>query len=192
MTQRRWGFSRREIRSASCQFACFRQRNAGVSPSLERCPAARTQCCSLIFSLNGPRWVDVPSRAAQAWDSVRRVREPVAWVALVLTAFYVVVSGCQFFNLADATAPVPIPGPGGTGPALSAFALRASAMQTSGTTARILRTAPTLENVTRTHQGLMAIACGFGLFDVRSYGNLVAARLRSQVIPGVSALSQTA
>jgi hypothetical protein len=71
---------------------------------------------------------DVPSGTAQPWDSVRRAREPVAWAALVLTAFYVVVSACQLFNLADAKAPVPIPGPGGPGPALSAFALRASAI----------------------------------------------------------------
>jgi hypothetical protein len=63
----------------------------------------------------------VPSETAQAWDSVRRVREPVAWALLVLTAIIVLVSACQLFNLAGATIPGII-GP----PPPSAFALRAS------------------------------------------------------------------
>jgi hypothetical protein len=65
----------------------------------------------------------VPSETAQAWDSVRRVREPVAWALLVLTAIIVLVSACQLFNLAGAK----IPGIISPAPA-SAFALRASAV----------------------------------------------------------------
>jgi hypothetical protein len=86
---------------------------------------------------------EVPSGTAQAWDSVRRVREPVAWTLLVLTAFTVLVSACQLFHLADATIPVaatpvstPVPVPVGSSPvpigsspvSVSAFALRASAV----------------------------------------------------------------
>jgi hypothetical protein len=65
----------------------------------------------------------VPSETAQAWDSVRRVREPVAWALLVFTAIIVLVSACQLFNLAGAKIPgiiSPLPA--------SAFALRASAV----------------------------------------------------------------
>src|ERR1700678_2365532 len=65
---------------------------------------------------------DVPSGTADAWDSVRRVREPVAWALLVVTVVLVVVSAAQLFGLADATIPLP------PGPAPSAFALRASAV----------------------------------------------------------------
>lgn len=65
----------------------------------------------------------VPSQTAQAWDSVRRIREPVAWTLLVLTAVVVLVSACQLFHLAGATIPV------GSSPApVSIFALRASAV----------------------------------------------------------------
>ena len=88
--------------------------------------------------MNDQLGADVPSGTGQPWDSVRRVREPVAWAALVLTAFYVVVSACQLFNLADARAPVPIPGQGGLGPALSAFALRASAVAPQFTDALVI------------------------------------------------------
>ena len=100
----------------------------------------------------------VPSETAQAWDSVRRVREPVAWALLVLTAIIVLVSACQLFNLAGAKIPVsspsavstfhafhavhvgpsPAPVPVGASPApapivpspvpVSAFALRASSV----------------------------------------------------------------
>jgi len=65
---------------------------------------------------------DMPSESLQAWDTVRRVREPLAWTLLALTAIIVLVSACQLFNLAGAKIPVP-PGPAG-----SAFALRASAV----------------------------------------------------------------
>jgi hypothetical protein len=66
---------------------------------------------------------DVPAEMPQAWDTVRRVREPVAWALLVLTAIIVLVSACQLFNLAGARIPVVL----GSAPA-SAFALRASAV----------------------------------------------------------------
>jgi hypothetical protein len=91
---------------------------------------------------------DETSETAPAWDTVRRVREPVAWALLALTAIIVLVSACQLFNLAGAripvpspvaavsraTAPVPAgssPAPGPVGPIpapVSAFALRASAV----------------------------------------------------------------
>jgi hypothetical protein len=77
-----------------------------------------------------------PSETVQAWDTVRRVREPVAWTLLALTAIILLVSACQLFNLAGARIPVPSPAravsgaapvPAGSGPApVSAFALRAS------------------------------------------------------------------
>ena len=42
---------------------------------------------------------DVPPEAAQAWDSVRRIREPVAWTLLAITAIAVLVSAWQLFGL---------------------------------------------------------------------------------------------
>jgi hypothetical protein len=63
---------------------------------------------------------EVPSGSAQAWDGVRRVREPVAWALLALTAVIVLVSAGQLFNVPGAKLPVV------GGPAPSAFALRAS------------------------------------------------------------------
>lgn len=99
---------------------------------------------------------EVPSETARAWDSVRWLREPVAWTLLALAAIIVLVSACQLFNLAGArvpvagpapavsrAAPVPVgsgpapvpagsgaaPVPAGPGPApVSAFALRAAAV----------------------------------------------------------------
>jgi hypothetical protein len=70
---------------------------------------------------------EVPSDTAQTWNGVSRVREPVAWTLLVLTAIILLVSACQLFNLAGAGIPVPVPV--GASPLLrSAFALRASAV----------------------------------------------------------------
>jgi hypothetical protein len=88
-----------------------------------------------------------PPETAQVWDTVRRVREPVAWTLLALTVVILLVSACQLFNLAGARIPVPSPAPAvsrsapvpvgsspapvpvGPGPApVSAFALRASAV----------------------------------------------------------------
>jgi hypothetical protein len=52
---------------------------------------------------------DVPSETARAWDSARRVREPIAWTLLVLTAIGVLISVWVLFGLPGA--PVPIAGP---------------------------------------------------------------------------------
>ncbi len=79
---------------------------------------------------------ELPSDPAQAWDSVRRVREPIAWALLVITAIAVLVSAWQLFGLPGAPA-VPAPSsvavtPGGpvtpvpSPVAVTAFALRAS------------------------------------------------------------------
>jgi hypothetical protein len=46
-----------------------------------------------------------PSETVQGWDTVRRVREPVAWTLLALTAIILLVSACQLFNLAGAKVP---------------------------------------------------------------------------------------
>jgi len=45
---------------------------------------------------------DVPSETAQAWDSARRVREPIAWTLLVLTAIGVLISAWELFGLPGA------------------------------------------------------------------------------------------
>ena len=42
---------------------------------------------------------EVPSETAQAWDAVRRVREPVAWTLLIVTAIAVLVSAWQLLGL---------------------------------------------------------------------------------------------
>lgn len=82
----------------------------------------------------------VPLETTQAWDTVRRVREPMAWALLALAAIVVVVTACQLFNVAGAKAPVPVPVStavpvtttvGSAAPSaapVSAFALRASAV----------------------------------------------------------------
>ena len=50
---------------------------------------------------------EVPSETAQAWDSVRRVREPLAWILLVVIAIAVLVSAWQLFGLPGAPVPTP-------------------------------------------------------------------------------------
>lgn len=50
---------------------------------------------------------EAPAETAQAWDSVRRVREPVAWILLVITVIWVLVSAWQLFGLPGAPVPVP-------------------------------------------------------------------------------------
>ena len=87
---------------------------------------------------------EVPSGTARAWGSVRRVREPVAWTLLVITALAVLVSAWQLIGLPGAglhglpvlhTSPVLVTP--GSSPAASAaaspaggpaFAFRASAV----------------------------------------------------------------
>jgi hypothetical protein len=54
---------------------------------------------------------EVPADTAQAWDSVLRVREPLAWALLVIAAIAVLVSAWQLFGLPGApvaTAPRPV------------------------------------------------------------------------------------
>lgn len=66
---------------------------------------------------------EVRAETAQAWDSVRRVREPVAWTLLVLTAIGILVGIWQLFSLPGApviTVPGPLPA--------TTFGLRASAV----------------------------------------------------------------
>ena len=93
---------------------------------------------------------DVPSETAQAWDSVRRVREPVAWALLVVAAIAVLVSAWQLFGLpgdglpggpvassapvtsgpspAPVTSPSPAPVTGPSPVAVTSFGWRASAV----------------------------------------------------------------
>ena len=64
---------------------------------------------------------DMPSETAQAWDTARRVREPIAWALLVVAAIAVLVSAWQLFGLpgdglpggpvATASSSVPVSGP---------------------------------------------------------------------------------
>ncbi len=72
---------------------------------------------------------DVPSETAQAWDSARRVREPIAWTLLVLTAIGVLISAWELFGLPGApviTAPTAVPVPGPNPVPVTTFAIRAS------------------------------------------------------------------
>jgi hypothetical protein len=57
------------------------------------------------------RQADESFEIAEVWDSVRRVREPIAWTLLALTAIIVLVSACQLFHLAGARIPVSSPAP---------------------------------------------------------------------------------
>jgi hypothetical protein len=54
---------------------------------------------------------DDASEITQTWDSVRRIREPLAWALLAITAFIVLVSACQLYHLAGARIPVASPVP---------------------------------------------------------------------------------
>jgi hypothetical protein len=72
---------------------------------------------------------DVPSETAQAWDSARRVREPIAWTLLVLTAIAVLISAWELFGLPGApviTGPTPGPITGPSPVPVTTFAIRAS------------------------------------------------------------------
>ena len=80
---------------------------------------------------------EVPAETAQAWDSVRRVREPLAWALLVIAAIAVLVSAWQLFGLPGApvaTAPSPVAVPcapvthAPSPVAVTTFGLRASAV----------------------------------------------------------------
>jgi hypothetical protein len=52
---------------------------------------------------------EVPPGFARPWDSLRWLREPLAWTLLALAALIVLVSACQLFHLAGATIPVAQP-----------------------------------------------------------------------------------
>ena len=93
---------------------------------------------------------DVPSETAQAWDSARRVREPIAWTLLVIAVIAVLVSAWQLFGLpgdglprgpvaaaapvtigpssAPVTGPSPAPVTGPSPVAVTSFGWRASAV----------------------------------------------------------------
>ena len=66
---------------------------------------------------------DARPEGAHAWDSVLRIREPVAWLLLTATAVAVVVSASQLFGGPGAPAPLvpvgPIPSPVSGGPVSS-------------------------------------------------------------------------
>ena len=72
-----------------------------------------------------------PSATAQAWDTVRRFREPLAWMLLVIVAVAVLVSAWQLFGLPGAGLPgapvplhssAPVPVPAGSSPPAPASA----------------------------------------------------------------------
>jgi len=67
---------------------------------------------------------EVPSEPADPWGSVRRVREPIAWILLVVVAIAVLVSALQLFGLVG----VPVPVPSGPGQAGVTLGIRASAV----------------------------------------------------------------
>ena len=53
----------------------------------------------------------MPPGFARPWDSLRWLREPLAWTLVALAAIIVLVSACQLFHLAGATIPVAQPVP---------------------------------------------------------------------------------
>jgi hypothetical protein len=81
--------------------------------------------------MDDQRREEAPSETAQAWDSVRRLREPIAWALLVLTAIGLLISAWELFGLpgtppstAPVTTPVTAPGP----VPVTTFGLRAAAV----------------------------------------------------------------
>jgi hypothetical protein len=116
---------------------------------------------------------NVPPETAQAWDSVRRVREPVAWILVVTVAVVVFVSALQLFGLASIPVPTASPGPG---PAIT-FEIRASIVAPQFVAGGLI-TLPVLavilvafaggltdraRQVAQTAVSLQAIAAGLGL-----------------------------
>jgi hypothetical protein len=83
---------------------------------------------------------DVPSETAQAWDSARRVREPIAWALLVVAAIAVLVSAWQLFGL---------PGDGlPGGPVATTAPVATAAPVTSGPSPAPVATAPSPAPIT--------------------------------------------
>src|SRR5580704_3202010 len=80
---------------------------------------AATMVLSHMCCETGPRMSDqlgeeVPLEPVDPWGSVRRVREPLAWVLLIGVAIAVLVSAVQLFGLVGVPVPVPS-GPGQAG-----------------------------------------------------------------------------
>jgi hypothetical protein len=64
--------------------------------------------------MDDQRREEAPAETVQAWGSARRVREPVAWALLVLTAIGLLISAWELFGLPGTppiNAPVSTPGP---------------------------------------------------------------------------------
>jgi hypothetical protein len=81
------------------------------------------------LGMDDQRREEAPSETAQAWDSVRRLREPVAWTLLILTAIGLLIGAWELFGMPgtppiSAPSPVPVTGPV---PAAT-FGLRAAAV----------------------------------------------------------------
>lgn len=66
---------------------------------------------------------EAPPETAEAWDSARRVREPIAWTLLLLTAIGLLIGAWQLFGLPGAPV-ITVPGPA----LATTFGLRASAV----------------------------------------------------------------
>ena len=79
--------------------------------------------------MDDQRREEARSETAQAWDSARRLREPVAWALLVLTAVGLLIGAWQLFGM-PGTPPITVPGPAPvTGPVpVTTFGLRAAAV----------------------------------------------------------------
>jgi hypothetical protein len=76
-------------------------------------------------TMSGQQGAHVTAGTTQAWDSVRRFREPAAWALLILAAVIVLGIAAQLFNLPGARLPICAPLTGAssqTGP--SCFTLR--------------------------------------------------------------------
>lgn len=78
---------------------------------------------------------EAPSETARAWDSARRLREPVAWTLLVLTAIGLLIGAWELFGMpgtppitasGPVTVPVPVSGPVPVHIPATTFALRAA------------------------------------------------------------------
>lgn len=82
------------------------------------------------LGMDDQRREEAPSETAQAWDSARRLREPIAWTLLVLTAIGLLISAWLLFGLPGTppiTAPGPVPVTPGPVP-VTTFGLRAAAV----------------------------------------------------------------
>jgi hypothetical protein len=83
-------------------------------------------------AMDDQRREEAPSGAAEAWDKVRRLREPLAWAVLVLTAIGLLIGVLELFGLNAPTVSVaPVGGPGSPAPpgsgssAMAPFGVRA-------------------------------------------------------------------